>query len=83
MLSALRQSTILPLLLLLQLLVEVASQNLTEPAGNATVTAKHGTFKYFIFSEQCYETFILQHNFYDIPCLKLVQAPLPRLSPRF
>ena len=62
---------LVPLLILLQLLVEATTENAT-----VTATAKSATvYKYWIFSEQCYHTLLVDRNFANFECVKLVSVP--------
>lgn len=63
-----------PLLILLQLLIEVMSQNAT--SADPVVQAEKKTaivYKYWIFSEQCYNTLVINRNFAEFECIKFVK----------
>lgn len=42
--------------------------------------AKELTFKHYIFEESCYSLFFEKNDFFNVPCLKLVNN-LPDLDP--
>lgn len=48
----------------------------------ALAEAVHATakFRYAIFEESCFEAFFTHHDFFNIPCLKLVRTPRCRPS---
>lgn len=57
--------TLLILLLLLQLAADALC--LSDTHTSAPVT-----YKYYIFSNQCYDRFFLQKDFLNIPCIQTV-----------
>jgi len=63
---------LVPLLILLQLLIEVMSQNNTEVNATLNAQKKATVFKYFIFSEKCYNTLVIDRNFAHFECIKFV-----------
>ena len=72
------QNNLLALLILLQLVVHVLSHSpQSEEYPHPLV------FRYYIFSQQCYDSFVTHHNFTDIPCLKLVLPSPSRPFPNY
>ena len=70
------KDNLLALLILLQLVVQVFSHS-----SQSEESPQPLVFRYYIFSEQCFNSFVMDNNFRDIPCLKLVLPSPSRPSP--
>lgn len=65
---------VLVTLLCLQMIVDTLCH--TETASSASPT----TYKYYVFSNECYDTFFVANDWLNIDCLKKVSTYQYRLS---